>query len=265
MNRLAKSVLNLPTLILLLFIVLFINGGFDNSKTDSPVIKQELKLDIEVKSATGEIGHMTFWTKLYYVGDYMIFGIPSENEYSNVTMNKQGEVLSDTLVKTDTTFTYHVFKSTDKLISGIKYKNLDTLVGHKFNIDSLVELYSHPNFPYFDLNNDTLIHKELVKGALVETHLHLKKKDASFPDSIYFHFNNKLSSKGYTFSKFLDSTRKSKVAKVIYLYNPIDGKVETGKKLSFELTQYDVPEAQKILALIERYKSQVERIKNTSN
>ena len=252
-----KSVGWLLTLALTLGLILFLNTGYRFKETDPAVIKQKLKLDYEVMGADGQQSHMIFWAKLFYVGNYMVVAVPTVDENAFVPANNENEVLSEMLTKTDTTYNYHVLAVGDKNNIGLKYKDLDSVSGSSYKIDSMLNLYTRPNFPYFDASNDTLVSRKTARNSNVEVHRPLRKIDSSYPDFMYYYFDSKLSKKGYCFSKFLDSTRKSKVSKVMYIYNPTEGNMSSGRKMTFELTEYPVPESSKILALIERYKTQM--------
>lgn len=240
--------------------VVFISLGCNLSDSQENLVRQELKLDIELKDFQGNRGHFVNSVRLYYVGNYTVVGVPSKNEHSDVTINKKGEILKDTLTKTDTTYTYHISENLGKNKVGLKYNGFDDIKGAEYNVDSLFTKYTFPKFPFFRKGKLTLVSKKVLKSSAIELYRPIVKIDSTYADSIYYHFDHNLLKGGYSFSPYLDSLKKSKVSKVIFVYNPTKGNIQSGRKFSFELTEHPAGESSKIIALISRYKSEIKQI-----
>ena len=184
---------------------------------------------------------------------YFVFLIPHVTEHSKITINKDNEVVSDSLMLETTDFKVFIFHDRDS--SGLKFDSLAAKIGIKFNVDSFLVNKTFKGMKSYNEENDSLIEKTNFDGntSLVEKYVPKTLYENSF-DSTYFFFTKEKIETSISFSKLLEEKRKMKLYKLIGIYNEIPaGKYPftiPRREMIWELKNINLPLVEKIDNLI---------------
>ncbi|RZL17180.1 MAG: hypothetical protein EOO89_09200 [Pedobacter sp.] len=160
----------------------------------------------------------------------------------------------------DTLFHYHVIKQGDDL--GLQYDSLNIKIPKKFRIDSLLKenqmdaeylrifdfVYSNP----FEVTRNKF-------GELVNEKYAFAKKNGK-PDSIFRYYDLKLKGIDFSYSRKIDSLKKSKLVKTIFLEGVVPLRRSAGYKLSFEMSEVPIKDPKFYIDLFKRYTRDIEGI-----
>lgn len=152
-----------------------------------------------------------------------VYAIEGSNQvffYKNLELYKQENVFIDEMNKEHPDFDYFVYDRKKKI--GRRYYRRNPEFGLKFNVDSFLRDNAFENAKIYDSQIDVLTNriKKLGEKKFTEKYLETSKKDYTYPDSIFFSFDDELKSIPISFSKELDSLRQSKIVKWVSIYNP---------------------------------------------
>ena len=178
-------------------------------------------------------------TSIFYGGNYAIYEVPTYYRSSNIRSDKQTKITSETDIKEEIKYKYIIRNKHNPY--GYCYDSLAAKThGKKILIDTFLNKTIAANVPFYNKVNDTLVsYIHNINGDLIERHICKKRFDSSYPDSLYYHFSNKLRDVNFSFSNELDSTRKMKLFKVEFIFSPTtdpqNGTVIPRRALSFEI------------------------------
>ena len=155
--------------------------------------------------------------------DKIMYEVPGINNYSQVTLNKQGDVIEDTLLRSETKYYYVVYKKGEK--TGLKYDSLNAGIGKRFAVDSFLAGNTITNFePFFNhtQESDSLIQQIWSNDStsLVEKYIPRHKQGESDSDSTILDFSKELLVFDFSFSRRMDSIWHLKLSTIQYIFNP---------------------------------------------
>ncbi len=160
---------------------------------------------------------------LSYYNDNIVLQFTTVNQHTYTEFDKDGNTLKDSLVSWETVSSYFIYKKGDS--HGLKYSAI-TSKGIKIQVDSFLRKTLIMNFEqsFSDIvKEDSIV--QVINASknteLVEKYIPKTKIDQTYNDSTIVYYSD-FPNIDFSFSKFLDSTRKKKVTKVVlkYNYNP---------------------------------------------
>lgn len=165
----------------------------------------------------GQIFIMSDSVNIIYYKKFVLLEIPYKVEYSNVVWNSEGNS-KETLIKEELRHRYFIYE--DSQLYGLKYDSLNANTSQKILVDTFLKQTIFGNMVFYNKKNDSLIatHK-LTESIILEKYIPKVKYDASYGDSLYFYFNNGFRNLKYSLSKELDSIKRTKLFKVVSIYN----------------------------------------------
>lgn len=187
---------------------------------------------------------------------YFVYLIPHVTEHSKITVNKDNEVISNSLLSETTSFIIYIFQDKDSL--GLKFDSLSAKTGTKFNVDSFLINKTFKGMKSYNEENDSLVSKTYFDSntRVLETYVPKTLYENSF-DSAYFFFTKEKIETNISFSKLLEEKRKMKLYKLIGVYNAIPvGKYPFAipkREMIWELKNINLPFDEKIDNLIRKY------------
>lgn len=166
-----------------------------------------------------------------------VYPIEGSNQvffYKNLELYRQENVFIDENNKEHPDFDYYVYDRKKK--TGRRYYRRNPEFGIKFNVDSFLNDYAFEKTNIYNKRGHLLIgrSKNMSEKKFTERYLQTSKKDYTYPDSLFFSFDDELKNIPISFSKELDSLRQSKVVKWVSIFNPmLDSKMNTIPKRKF--------------------------------
>jgi len=235
--------------------------GCSKVQLQAQLLKKETLISrLEFVRDNGEVVHMDGFISIYYLKDLVMYENPDFNEYSKVDLDKNGDFISDTFLKNDTSFRYFIHKYGDE--TGIQYDSLTAVKGKIFPLDSLLKIKAFKGMNFYDVKNERLVSKEKIVDTMVQRTIPRVKFDLSYPDSSYYYYSKSPTNLVYSFSKYLDSTRKNhKLFKVRIVYKPTFDKAfkihVPRREFYFEIKEDTIRNRKLILALFKRFSKDV--------
>ncbi|MBE9602374.1 hypothetical protein [Pedobacter sp. MC2016-24] len=186
-------------------------------------------------------------------------------EVQSIKGNVTTEFVGDSLVNKvypskDFITRYFVVKNGAK--TGIKYDSLVTNLPRKFPLDSLLEMLTinEGNLKGLgmDLGRPAKVKIEGANDDVLIEH-YFAKEGSSTIDSIYRFYDKRLNDIGFSFSKKLDSEKKSKLHKISYIFLPTknkNGVLSARSKIDFEIKKisFERRDQEKLIEVFGRFK-----------
>lgn len=156
---------------------------------------------------------------------------------------------------------YFVVKNGAK--TGLKYDSLVTDLPRKFRLDSLLEMLTlnERNLKAFeiDLGKPAKVKIEDANNAVLIEQF-FAKTGSSTVDSIYRFYDKRLNDMDFSLSKKLDSTKRSKLHKISYIFLPTkdkNGNLSDRRKLDIEIKKVMIEgeDKDKLIAIFNRFKN----------
>ncbi len=239
----------------LLIIFLLISFCSCSKKISSIVISYNLSTDTDV-ALKDKV------RTVYYYKKYTMVQIPVVNIFYQA-YNKNGEnIIDDNSRKISVEMKYYIFYGNEK--KGIMYETGKDSLGKEFYVDSISKFYLYHalNFPNPDYANLSEVvklgnGKELLKFAVNTVN---SSQDI---DSIYYYFDASLNNIPYSLLKELDSAKKMKLHKYVWISNTLYKNIKiTGRKtgrpreLILEFYPTQINNKEEIFALFKRFRDQ---------
>lgn len=204
---------------------------------------------VDSDSSSFKIAHYNNWT-LYEV----------QSIKGNVTTEFVGDSIVNKMYPSKDFITrYFVIKNGAK--TGIKYDSLVTALPRKFRLDSLLEMLTinEGNLKGFGMDQGKPT-KVKIEGAndIVLIEQYFAKEGTSTIDSIYRYYDKRLNDIGFSFSKKLDSEKKSKLHKISYIFLPNkNGALSNRSEIDFEIKKVSVErkDQKKLSEVFNRFKN----------
>jgi len=162
-------------------------------------------------------------TRIVYKGEYTLYLAPETKHYTEAVRNEKGEVIDERASKVDTIYKIYVMKLGDKECLKYSLNNFNSEKGILLDADSARQdlTLSDKDLHYFDKGLGTPT--EMTKNGKVLTEKFLLKKNAiGQPDSVYRYYNQDYNDIVFSFSKYQDRQKKSKLYRSSYIYCLID-------------------------------------------
>lgn len=156
---------------------------------------------------------------LVYDAQYRLFVVPVKRH--RPSLDSDGKPIMGKLIH-DTVYTAYAFIENGK--KGLQYDILTASLGSpvEFNVDSIVERLLFKKNSYQIFNQELGKPTQEVKSGNTVVEKYLKKKvDIQDADSILRYYDRDLKDLKFTFSPQLDSVKKSKLYKMMWIFNPI--------------------------------------------
>src|SRR6202008_2673777 len=156
---------------------------------------------------------------LFYWEDLVLFKIPNTHSFSKMIVNKEGDILSEELLKIEKQFKYFIYKKGDS--TGTLYDLIKSNNGTMLPVDSFLKKKAIMNFSsFFDAtrHNDSLIIWERQGQILIEKYIPKIKYDASYNDSTILFYKDRFGEMDFSLSKELDSIKQMKLCEVRFVY-----------------------------------------------
>ncbi|WP_410220187.1 hypothetical protein [Pedobacter sp.] len=176
--------------------------------------------------------------------------------YKDLELYKQENVFIDEFNREHPDFDYWVYDRKKKI--GRRYYRRNPEIGTKFNVDSFLYEYEFENARIYNSKEDLLISRRKKPGErrFTERYLPTSKKDYTYPDSMFFTFDDELKNIPISFSKELDSLRQSKIVKWVSVYNPtLDSKKNLipARKFMVEINKIEDFDRKEILGYFNKF------------
>lgn len=154
---------------------------------------------------------------------YVLEGTNDIFFYNELELYKKEGVFVDAQNVEHAVFNYWVYNRKTKI--GRKYDWKNPKIGIVFNVDSFLFRNAFATAKLYNKDDMKFIRSTKTSSTepYVETYLELNKQaHYSFPDTTLFYFDYRLVNIPYSFSTELDSLRKSKVTRVLQVFNADD-------------------------------------------
>jgi hypothetical protein len=152
-------------------------------------------------------------------GNYIVYKCPVLHFITKAVMNKGQDTITEEEVSRDTTYRYIINKRDSKY--GYLYDSVNALKPKRIVIDSFKAVNMLGPFPLYKEGHQVLISSQTNKTSpvLIEKRKMNKEPDDTTPDTCFYYYTKRLQHVPYTFVAALDSTRKLKLYKIIFLFN----------------------------------------------
>lgn len=235
----------IPMALLVLFFILF-SLSFKNKNN---LYKVLINSNLPVVQGNGNVFNAENSFSIIYNGDYTFYEFP-------ITATVE---IDHKLVKSYTKFSYFGIKNGTEY--GFFYDSLKTKKYHKMLTDSILTARTFKNIKLFERNKEILC----FSTASLDKYIFKSKFDASYPDTTFIYYSDKLKHIEYSFSKELDSLKGMKAQKIVLLYNaqqyagmPVKF---PERRLSFEMNEVPITNLEEIKSLFERLKEDYKTLK----
>ncbi|WP_448700515.1 hypothetical protein ACFGVR_01030 [Mucilaginibacter sp. AW1-3] len=218
-----------------------------------------------VKSSAGDLVKMDDNIGIVSYLDYVVYKIPHEFIYNKITRDKDFHIIHSIKTKEETKYSYLVYNR--KKSYGYMFDSINVAKAYKVSVDSFLIKKAFKAFPFYQKGRDNLV--KLIKNIddiLIEKYVCNQKKDASYFDTTYYFYDKKLSNVEYSFSRYLDSTRHSKLCKAKFIYNAIPATGQSPaipkREFIFEIKRDDSINKKQIIDFINSFKNKENTLYN---
>ena len=190
---------------------------------------------------------------IFYCDDYTVYQTPVHHSSSISNVDRDGNEITVSVPKEWITFNYRVNKKNNPI--GFKFDSLTAENPKTESIDTFLLNYTFKNFPFYRVDNDSLVQSGSINHVLIEKYLCKDKKDATYPDSSFYYFKPGFKNIDYSFSTKMDLIKKMKLFKVEYIFkeSPQPNGVMMPKRVwVFELKENDNYDKRSILNFVNR-------------
>ena len=244
--------------LLIIFVLNYTNcSTFKKGDNDLRSINLIHKWDL-VTVEDGQLISASDTLTIYYFQNLVLYKIPYTNEVSNVTTDKNGDVIDEKLMESETKYKYFIYEKDSSF--GFKYDSINAKNNRRFSIDSFLTQKAFKGASFYQRGNDTMIASSWNedKSVLIEKYIPKIKFDQSYNDTSYLYFTSSLKKVDYSFSKELDSSKNMKLFKVRFINNPLPRGVYSfdvpRREMMFEIRETPVTDSNEIIRFFERFK-----------
>lgn len=207
-----------------LFILCFLANycgsvGYHVDSKDTIInLRYSFKMQIVINPGRFDLFTMQDSTFLSYYKNSIVMKLPVYESEMKMINSDSGVEFTNLGQPEKIRFRYILFNKNDSMGSLLDIDSVRTQ--SKINVDSLWR--RRISFPaqVITKNIDSLVSVTESNGLRMEYYIAKLRPDASYPDSVILSYSGKLNRIPFSFSKELDSTRKMKLYRILYVYKP---------------------------------------------
>ncbi len=174
-----------------------------------------------VQSKSGKKDTLERTCRIVYDQEFRLYMESTDRYRPNIIIDSNGKPVMGKSIH-DTVYIAYAFIAKAK--AGLKYEISKAGIGLpvKFDVDSMIEIVGYDKSSFRSFNIDLGKPTEVVKNGKKVVEKYLKKKAGILDaDSIFKYYDEDWTDVKFTFSPKLDSIKKSKLYKILYIFNPI--------------------------------------------
>lgn len=176
----------------------------------------EVYHNLQIPKKDGALIDWADSVKVIYHQNFILFQVPYTEELSFVEWDSLGEP-QETLIGAELKHQYFIYRNGDSI--GFSYKSLNDQTAQEKRVDTFLNTKVFGTLVFYDKENYTLVETQKINDTVLEKYIPKIKFDYSYGDSMYYYFSDKLKNLDYTLSKELDSLRRTKLFRVVSIYN----------------------------------------------